>query len=97
MNAWLVAAVACMVLILPAGLLTTRGTVWDRVVAMQLASTLTTICLVLLAQGFDRDVYFDLAVVTAVVSFAGTLIFVRAIESWLPDGASPAAESTHDR
>lgn len=79
------AATALMVLLLPAGLLTLRGTILERLVAMQLASTLTTVCLVLLAEGFHRDVYFDLAVITGAVSFVGTLFLVRAVESWLPD------------
>lgn len=83
MNEWLVAAVGLFVLLLPAGLLAMRGAVMDRVVAMQLSSTLTTLGLVALAQGLDRDVYFDLALVTAVLSLVGTLFFLRLLESWL--------------
>jgi multicomponent Na+:H+ antiporter subunit F len=82
-NQWLLGAVALLVLLLPAGLLTLRGSVLDRVVAMQLTSTIGTLAIVLLAQGFGRDVYFDLGVVTAVLSFAGTLFYLRAIEAWL--------------
>ncbi len=83
MNEWLVAACALTVLLLPAGLLALRGTLFERLVAMQLASTVATIALVLLAEGFDRDVYFDLAVLTAVLSFAGTLFYVRTVDSWM--------------
>jgi multicomponent Na+:H+ antiporter subunit F len=82
-NAWLVGAAAFLVLLFPAGLLSMTGGVMERVVAMQLASTLGTLALVLLAEGFDRDVYFDLAVVMAVVSFAGTLFYLRSLEAWL--------------
>jgi multicomponent Na+:H+ antiporter subunit F len=82
-NAWLVAAAALMVLLLPAGLLAMTGELFSRVLAMQLSSTLGTLALVLLAEGFDRDVYFDLAVVLGVVSFAGTLFTLRSLEAWL--------------
>jgi multicomponent Na+:H+ antiporter subunit F len=82
-NEWLVAAVGFLALLLPAGVLALRGELFDRVVAMQLSSTLATLALVLLAQGFGRDVYFDLAVVTAVLSFGGTLFYLRFLESWL--------------
>jgi multicomponent Na+:H+ antiporter subunit F len=82
-NQWLVAAIGFLVLLLWAGILAMRGELFDRVVAMELSSTLATLLLVLLAQGFGRDVYFDLAVVTAVVSFVGTLFYLRFLESWL--------------
>jgi len=82
-NQWLVAAIGFLVLLLWAGILAMRGELFDRVVAMELSSTLTALLLVLLAQGFGRDVYFDLAVVTAVVSFVGTLFYLRFLESWL--------------
>ena len=83
MNEWLAGAIGAFILLLPAGLLAMRGEVLDRVVAMQLSSTLASLGLVLLAQGFDRDVYFDLAVVTAVLSLVGTLFYLRFLESWL--------------
>jgi multicomponent Na+:H+ antiporter subunit F len=53
------------------------------VIAMQLSSTITTLALVLIAQGANRDVYFDLAVVTAVLSYVGTLFYLRFLESWV--------------
>jgi multicomponent Na+:H+ antiporter subunit F len=80
---WLAAAAAFLVLGVAAGLRTVRGSVMDRVVAMQLTSTLASIALLLLAQGFDRDVYFDLAIVFAVMSIVGTLVYLRALEWWL--------------
>jgi multicomponent Na+:H+ antiporter subunit F len=82
-NAWLMAAVGFLVLLLPAGVLAIRGDLFERIVGMQLSSTIGTLTLVLLAQGFARDVYFDLAVVTGVLSFVGTLFYIRALESWL--------------
>ena len=79
----IVAAAIFLALALPAGLMTMRGDVLDRVVAMQLSSTITTLALVLLAQSAGRDVYFDLAVVTAAMSYVGTLFYLRFLESWV--------------
>lgn len=83
MNEWLIAACGLLVLLAPAGLLAMRGGLFERIVAMQLASLLAVIALVLLAEGFDRDVYYDLAIVTAALDMAGTLFFLRIVESRL--------------
>lgn len=83
MNEWLLAALGFFVLLLGAGLLTLRGPLLTRIVAMQLSSTLATLAMVVLAQGQGRDVYFDLAIVTSVMSFVGTLFYVRAVDAWL--------------
>jgi multicomponent Na+:H+ antiporter subunit F len=83
MNEWLVGAVGLMVLLVPAGLLSARGDVLDRIVGMQLASTIGVLALLLLAEGFQRDVYFDLAVIASVMSVVGTLFFIHIYESWL--------------
>jgi len=82
-NAWLAAAAVVVATLLPVGIFSFRGPMFDRVVGLELASVLGTLALVLLAEGFDRDIYFDLAVVFAVASFAGTLAFVRFLERWL--------------
>jgi multicomponent Na+:H+ antiporter subunit F len=82
-NEWLLASIALLVLLFGAGLLTLRGDVFERLVAMQLSSTIATILLLVLAQGFNRDVYFDLALVIAVMSSVGSLFYVRTIEVWL--------------
>jgi multicomponent Na+:H+ antiporter subunit F len=47
-------------------------------------STLVTVVLLLLAEGFHRSVYFELALVLAAMSFVGALVFVRFIgDRWL--------------
>ena len=83
MNTWLVAAAIVVATLLPVGVFCVRGPMFDRVVGLELASALGTLALVLLAEGFDRDIYFDLAVVFGVASFAGSLVFVRFLERWL--------------
>lgn len=77
---WLAAAVAMVAMLIPLGLRAMRGSPLDRLVTLELASATQTIVLILLAEGFDRDVYFELAVVMAVLSFAGNLVYARFLE-----------------
>jgi multisubunit Na+/H+ antiporter MnhF subunit len=80
---WTVYAVIFLALVFVAGLLALRGTAFDRLLALEVAGNLATLSLLVMAQAFERDVYFDLAVVTGAMSFVGTLYFVRFLESGL--------------
>ena len=83
MTGWLVAAAALLVIVLVVGLVASTGPFMRRVVALELGGVLVTLALLLLAEGFDRDVYFDLAVVLAAMTFTTSLVFVRFLERWL--------------
>ena len=77
MNVWLAAA-----LVLPAGLVgcaftLARGDPIDGVVALEVAGTVVTLELVLLAVGLHRSVYWTLPLVLPLLSFAGSLLLVR--------------------
>jgi multicomponent Na+:H+ antiporter subunit F len=77
-NAWLWAALVVLVGgVAPALLLAGTGEALSRLVGLQACGTLTTIVLLLLAQGFDRSSYVDVALVLAVLSSTGTLVFTR--------------------
>jgi multisubunit Na+/H+ antiporter MnhF subunit len=52
----------------------------DAVVALQAAGAVFTLALMALAQGFQRSAYTILAVVAAVLTFAGAMVFVRFFE-----------------
>jgi multicomponent Na+:H+ antiporter subunit F len=60
-----------------------RGAIVGALAALELASTLTTLALLLIAQGLRRDPFMDLALVSAILSFAGALTFVRFLERWV--------------
>jgi multisubunit Na+/H+ antiporter MnhF subunit len=61
-----------------------RGRLTEALVALELAGTLVTLVLVLLAEGFHRSSYFTLPLVLAALSFVGALVFVRFLgERWL--------------
>lgn len=83
MNAWLIAATALMVMLLPCLWVCVRRGPLDALVALELASTVTTLALLAIAQGYRRDPFMDLALISAVLSFAGALAFVRFLERWV--------------
>ena len=83
MNAWLIAATVLLLGIVPLLVVCVRHSALDALVALELASTITTFVLLLLAQGYRRDPFFDLAVVSSVLSFAGALTFARFLERWV--------------
>ena len=84
MNVWLVAATVLLVGLLPCGWVLLRGQLLDALVALQLTSTLATVVLVLLAEGFHRSSYFTVPLLLAALSFVCALVFVRFLgERWL--------------
>ena len=83
MNVWLICATVLMLGLLPCLWVCVRHSPLDALVALELASTITTLVLVLLAQGYRRDPFMDLALVSALLSFAGALSFARFLERWL--------------
>lgn len=83
MNSWLIAATLLLLGIVPLLVVCMRHSALDALVALELASTITTFVLLLLAQGYRRDPFFDLALVSALLSFAGALAFARFLERWV--------------
>lgn len=83
MNAWLIAATVMLFGLGPCIWVVMRGSRISALVALELASTLTTLTLLLIAQGLHRDPFADLALVSALLSFAGSLTFVRFLERWV--------------
>jgi multicomponent Na+:H+ antiporter subunit F len=83
MTIWLAAGAVLTATMVVLGVVASRGDVLERVAVLELAGTVATMALLLLAEGFDRDVYFEMAVVLAVVSFGASLVFVRFMERWV--------------
>jgi len=55
-------------------------TVSDRALAIDTSSTVTTALLAFLALYFKRYLYLDVALVYALLTFVGTLVFARYLE-----------------
>ena len=81
MNAWLIAATALLIggllPVVAAGL--TRDTM-AAAAALNLGGPVAAMILLLLAEGFHRQPFVDLAVVLAAVSFVGSVIVARFLE-----------------
>jgi multisubunit Na+/H+ antiporter MnhF subunit len=82
-NAWMIATTVVLTGLLPCLWVAMRGTIIGALAALELASTITTLALVMIAQGLRRDPFMDLALVSAILSFAGALTFVRFLERWV--------------
>ncbi|WP_225830047.1 monovalent cation/H+ antiporter complex subunit F [Streptomyces sp. NK08204] len=87
MNAWLIGALALLAGGLPpAALLSVRGEAVERLIGVEIGSTVAVLFLLLLIQGLQQPSYLIVPLVMVLLSFAGTLVFTRLL-------ADPAEES----
>jgi len=83
-NAWILAAAGFTLCLVPCAFVALRArNVVDRLVALEMASACESLALLVLAEGFERTIFFDLALSLALLSFGGTLVFARFLERWL--------------
>jgi len=82
-NEWLIAASILLFGLVPCGVVMLRGSVIEALVGLQMAGVLQTVVLLLLAEGFHRPPFFDLALVLALLTLAGGLVFARMLERWV--------------
>lgn len=83
MSAYLIAAAAMLLGLAPLILFTLRASPPGGLVALNVGGDIATLVLLLLAAGTERQPFFDLALVSAVLSFAGGLAYARFLERWL--------------
>jgi multicomponent Na+:H+ antiporter subunit F len=81
-NEFAVAALALLAGLVPCGVVCLRGDPLSRLVGLEMASVVDTL-LLLLAQAYDRAIYFDLALALTLLSFAGGMVFARFLERWI--------------
>jgi multisubunit Na+/H+ antiporter MnhF subunit len=82
-TSFLIAAVAMLVALGPAGLLLARGELADAVVGFEFLTSVAVMIFALLAEGFQRSALFEFPVLLAVLLLGSGLVFVRALERWL--------------
>ena len=82
MTLWLTAAALLLLGLVPCLVVAVRGEAIDGVVGLAAAGVVVTLALLLLEVGFGRSIYGDVAVVAAVLSFSGGLVFVQYLERW---------------
>lgn len=83
MNIWLIATGALLLALLPCAFVVFRAAPLDRLIALELAGTITTLLVATLAQGLGRPSVFDLALALALLSVPGTLVYAYFLERWL--------------
>ncbi|MFY9847102.1 MAG: monovalent cation/H+ antiporter complex subunit F [Trebonia sp.] len=83
MSAFIVAAIAMLIVMVPADVTIVRGTAADAVVGYQFITAVAVMILALLAEGFKRPSLFELPVLLAVLLYGSGLVYVRALERWL--------------
>jgi multisubunit Na+/H+ antiporter MnhF subunit len=77
---WLLCAAVLVALLVPLAAVAAFGSPDDGLVALELASVLVTVALLLMAVGMGRQILGDLALVLAVASFAGALAYAVLLE-----------------
>ena len=83
MISFVVAAIAMLVVMAPAGLTIVRGTPADAVVGYEFITGVAVMVFALLAEGFKRPSEFEFPVLVALLLYASGLVYVRALERWL--------------
>jgi multisubunit Na+/H+ antiporter MnhF subunit len=83
LNAFVIAATALMVLLVPLGWVMLRKEPIDGAVALSLAGTISALAMLCLAEGLHRSFSYTLAVVAVVAALIGTLVYARFLGRWL--------------
>jgi len=81
--AFVAAAIAMLIALVPAGIVLCRGELAASVVAYEFITAVVVMVLALLAQGFKRPAEFEFPVLMAVLLYGSSLVFVRVLERWL--------------
>jgi len=82
-NVWLEGAIALIIGLIPCGIVAFRGDSTNRLVGLEAATVVVVMTMMLLAEGYHRSFLFDLALMLALLSFGGGMVFARFLERWL--------------
>lgn len=80
---WLMAATGLLWALIPCGIVCFRGKLVERLVALETAGSIATLALLLIAEGFHRFPFYDIALTLALLSFGGGLVFAQFLAFWL--------------
>ncbi|MGI5466980.1 MrpF/PhaF family protein [Streptomyces sp. CA-132043] len=95
MNGWLAAAAALMALgVTPVLWYAATGPLRRRVAAQNTGTLLVCLVLLLLARGYDRPPYTDVALVVALLGPVGTLVYTRLLGSEMGDDPQQGPRTT---
>lgn len=83
MTIWMLATLGFVPPLVVAVLLSCRGTVLNRLIAVQLTSALGSLLLVLMSFAFDQSAFLDLPLTLTLLTLPGTLVMALFLERWL--------------
>lgn len=83
MNAFVIAAIAMLIGMIPCLVVIWRGSAMQAVAGYEAISSIAIMVLVLLPVGFSRSGEMELPVLLALLLFGSGLVFARALERWL--------------
>ena len=83
MNVWLYAATGFVIALGLAAIVAMRGRLVDRLIGLELASTFGFLALLTIEMGLQRQSFFDLSLMLAVLTVPSTLLFARFFARWL--------------
>lgn len=81
--AFLAAAIAMLLALVPTGIVIARGDLVDAVVGYEFGTVVAVLVLMLIPQALGRAAIFEMPVLLALLAYGGGLVFVRALERWL--------------
>ena len=81
--AFVAAAIAMLVAMIPPAIVLCRGEIAGSVVAYEFIASVLVMVLALLAEGFKRPAEFEFPVLMAVLLYGSSLVFIRVVERWL--------------
>lgn len=83
MNPWLVATVLLLPPLLAPLYVAVRADANNRLVAMQVASTLAALIIALMTFAFDQSSFIDVALALTLLAVPGTYLYTVFMERWL--------------
>ncbi len=83
MKMWLIAGCLVSACLLLCASMSLRGSPERRLVGMEMAGILIVLAMVLFTVGFGRPLLIDMALALAIMSFGGSLVYVRFLEKHL--------------
>ena len=83
MNAFTVAATALLCGYLPLGYVVARRRPIDGLLALELTGTIGVLVLLCFAEGFHRSFVDTVAIMAALVSWMGGMVFARFLGRWM--------------
>jgi len=84
MTIWLGVGVALLVALIPCGVLSlTKRRALDRLIGLQMATTIQVLFLMVVAIGTDRSALMDIAIAASFLCFRSNMAYARFVERWL--------------